>query len=100
MKVLDWDYSIEAQKDLDDIYEHSFEHFGYLQAELYINEIERIAIQLFQFNKEGKSRNDLQKNIRSIPQGKHTLFYKVEHSKLIIVRILHQSVDAPEKFKK
>lgn len=100
MKVLDWEYSIEAQKDLDDIYEHSFEHFGYLQAEFYINEIERIAIQLFHFNKKGKSRAELQKNIRSIPQGKHIIYYKIEGNLLIIARILYQSVDVPEKFKK
>ena len=48
---------------------------------------------LLQFPLSGRSRNDLQEGLRSLPAGKHIIFYREAEDNIEVVRVLHGSQD-------
>ena len=68
------------------------------QALVYFLDLESLFEQLVYFPYEGILRNDIKKNIRSIPIGSHIVFYFVLEESVQIVRILHQSQNLADYF--
>lgn len=46
----------------------------------------------------GRARDDLSPGCRSFPQGRHAIFYEVTELGIVIIGILHQSMDVQTHF--
>jgi toxin ParE1/3/4 len=90
----------EAVRDLEDIWSYTFEKWSVEQADRYyhliIDEIGFIASNPHL----GKSRDYIIKGYRSSNVKSHIVFYKMlNDDKVLIVRILHQSMDIESKIR-
>lgn len=87
-----------ADKDLEDIFDYTIEHFGFEQAEKYLLEIEKIFNDLYLHPKSGKTRNEIKKGLYSFPKDNHIIFYRISEKHIYVVRVLHGSRDIPNYF--
>lgn len=85
--------SLEADNDLDEIFDYTVEQFGIEQAIKYLSGFEQLFENLGNHPKSGRSRNEIRKGLRSISYISHTVFYRIMEDHLRIVRILHASRD-------
>ncbi|WP_312421486.1 type II toxin-antitoxin system RelE/ParE family toxin [Epilithonimonas sp.] len=87
-----------ADKDLEDIFNYTFNEFGFDQAEKYLLEIEEIFQNLILNPQIGKKRDEIKQGLYSFPKDNHIIFYRILVSHIRIVRVLHGSRDIPKYF--
>ncbi|MFC0344210.1 type II toxin-antitoxin system RelE/ParE family toxin [Epilithonimonas hispanica] len=87
-----------ADKDLEDIFDYTFDEFGYDQAEKYLLEIEEIFQNLIINPQIGKKRDEIKQGLYSFPKDNHIIFYRILDNHIRIVRVLHGSRDIPKYF--
>ncbi|MFL9835757.1 type II toxin-antitoxin system RelE/ParE family toxin [Chryseobacterium terrae] len=87
-----------ADKDLEDIFDYTFDEFGFDQAEKYLLEIEEIFQALIKNPELGKARNEIKQGLYSFPKDNHVIFYRILGDYIRIVRVLHGSRDTPKYF--
>ena len=85
--------SLEADKDLSDIYDYSIFKFGQAQAETYLTDLERTLNLLSQNTNIGETRTELSQGLKSFVFKSHTIFYEIEVDGIFVLRILHHSRD-------
>ena len=83
-----------ARADLRDIKRYTIETWGSDRARRYLEEIRRRIMLLRQRSRIGTLRNDLAVGLRSLPCGRHVIFYRHDADHIEIVRVLHASVDS------
>lgn len=91
-------FTEKAESDLAAIIDYTLETWGVTQAVTYIDGLEHLAATLAQTPELGMSREDLHKGMSVFPYARHLLFYRKERHGITIVRILHDSMDAPRHF--
>ena len=90
--------SVQAALDLDEIYEFTIMNFGLRQAQGYLNGLrERFAL-IAQQPMLGRSADQLAPNLRRYEFRSHVIFYLPQGENVLIVRILHENMDAPRHF--
>ena len=87
-----------ADKDLEDIFDYTFDEFGFDQAEKYLLEIEEIFQNLIANPQIGKKRDEIKQDLYSFPKDNHIIFYRILDNHIRIVRVLHGSRDIPKYF--
>lgn len=87
-----------ADKDLEDIFDYTFDEFGFNQAEKYLLEIEEIFQHLIVNPQIGKKRDEIKQGLYSFPKDNHIIFYRILDNHIRIVRVLHGSRDVPKYF--
>ena len=87
-----------ADKDLEDIFDYTFDEFGFDQAEKYLLEIEEIFQNLIINPQIGKKRDEIKQGLYSFPKDNHISFYRILDKHIRIVRVLHGSRDIPKYF--
>lgn len=85
--------SLEADRDLEDIFDYTAREFGSDQAVSYVNGFEEVFLGLAANPGRGRKRDEIRDGLRSFVKGSHTIFYRVLKSHFRIVRILHGSRD-------
>lgn len=90
--------SENADVDLEEIFDYTFEEFGFNQAEKYLLEIESVFYFLFKNPLSGKKRNEIKEGLYSFPKDNHVIFYRILHDHIRIIRVLHGSRDLPNSF--
>lgn len=88
----------KAERDLAAIIDYTLSTWGAAHAVKYIDGLEELATSLAQSPDLGKSYEELHKHLFVFPYEKHLLFYRKERYGIIIVRILHDSMDTPRHF--
>jgi toxin ParE1/3/4 len=88
-----------AKNDLKDIYHYGLQHWGQAQSESYLSMIKNQFWLLTQQPLMGTERPELLPNIRSLPIESHTLFYRVNHNGVEIIRVLHGRQDPQRHLK-
>lgn len=88
-----------AQRDYANIAEWTEENFGVRQADVYAelidNALDRLAADPFALPSRNRD-TDLGNGYRTIriaKQGRHILVYRIEAERVLIVRILHDSME-------
>lgn len=90
--------SKKAAADLDGIHEYSVEHFGTAQARSYLNRLhERFEI-LAQQPMLGRQSDHFAPKLRRYEYRSHVAFYVPEDGGVMIVRVLHKSMDVSRHF--
>ncbi len=87
-----------ARKDLELIWDYTLERWGIDQAERYLASLFSCFDDLTKNPKIGKPREDVMPGARSFPQGRHVIFYEIDHSGIEILGIVHQSEDIERHF--
>jgi toxin ParE1/3/4 len=86
---LSYELSAEADCDVENIYGFTANEYGTEQAIEYLNQLD-MAIEGLGANPElGKQRTEIREGLRSFPQERHVIFYRVLSEQIRIVRILH-----------
>jgi len=101
------EFTQQATKDIDEIIHHTTERFGRDQAVRYSALIGKSLQELSQSGPAhilAKERPELLHGIRSMQvqragkKARHILFFTEHEHKIVIVRILHESMDFGEHF--
>ncbi|MGR6981005.1 type II toxin-antitoxin system RelE/ParE family toxin [Testudinibacter sp. P27/CKL/0425] len=86
-------FSALSFKDLDKIYDYTYENFGIVQAESYVTELESTVKMLSEAPLIGK-RCSIGSKLMRFPHSQHTIFYRIRKNGIFVVRILHQQMEA------
>ena len=89
----DYVLSRKADGDVQAIAEFSLQTWGMEQAEEYILGLHATFQMLAEFPDLGRDAGDLRRGYRKIETASHVVFYRKTHSGVLIVRVLHQSMD-------
>lgn len=85
--------SPRAQKDLDDIWEYTVEHWNIRQAEIYLRQIQRAIETVAAEPKIARVCDDIRSGYWKYPVGSHVLFFRITDKGINVVRILHSRMD-------
>ena len=83
-----------AEADLANIYAYTVKHWSVHQADSDIITIQTAINGLVEGVKHGRSRSELGTTYLSCNVGSHLIFYR-ETKHILVVRILHASMDLP-----
>ena len=85
--------SSQAEQNLTDIWIYTAEEWNLAQADLYLDELVAGIEGLSTHPELGYSRDDIRAGYRSLNVSQHIVFYTVTEEQVLIVRVLHKSVD-------
>ena len=89
-----FDLTRSARADLKAIARFTQERWGVRQRNAYLKEIDQVFRELAKNPKMGRECDEIREGYRKFPHGGHVVFYKqVGSGDLLIVRILHGSMD-------
>ena len=88
----------EALSDLEEIWLYTFETWSLEQADRYYELIIKEIYFLSKKPKSGKNLNSLREGYYSTKVKSHFIFYKFSLTELEIIRVLHESMDIPNRF--
>ena len=92
-------FSEAAAQDLEEILAQSLVEFGMHQAEIYYASLTH-CLGLLGGNPEmGSAAEDIRPGYRRFPHKSHVIFYTFRTDNLLVVRILHQRMDAIRNIK-
>lgn len=87
--------SNEARTDIVEIGRHTQREWGVEQRRLYLFGLEQKFIQLSESPKLSAERPEFEPPVRIHHHKKHLIVYVVENSGILIIRVLHESMDIP-----
>ncbi|MEH6660818.1 MAG: type II toxin-antitoxin system RelE/ParE family toxin [Parasphingorhabdus sp.] len=90
--------SRRAASDLAEIADYTISEFGIEQARLYRDQFQACFQSLLANPQLGRSAEEVAPGLRRIRQQAHVVFYRVERGGLLIVRVLHHSMDFERQF--
>jgi toxin ParE1/3/4 len=90
--------SSQAATDIAGIYEYTIQTFGLAQARNYLAGLHDRFQMLAENPLYGRSATDLATNLRRLEYRSHVVFYVPKEPSILIVRVLHQSMDATTHF--
>lgn len=82
-----------AQVDIEEIFDFTYERWGFDQAEDYAHELRRAIERAATNPRIGRSCDEIRLGYRKLSVGSHTLYYRLVDDAIDIVRILHQRMD-------
>ncbi len=94
MKII---YRPAALTDLDEIYNSTVQTWGVAQAQQYLSNLRSAANRLIDHPHSG-FRYAAIDGVRSIPSGRHLIFYSLTASTITVIRVLHDRMDIQDKF--
>ncbi len=87
--------SVRAAGDIAGIADYTIERFGIDQARRYRDGLERCFETLAENPLLGRSAEELAPDLRRFEHQAHVVFYKPEDWGVLVVRVLHESMDVP-----
>lgn len=85
----------KAQGDLDEIGLYTLEEWGLEQALQYVDGLERACALLAENPNLGPLADQIEPGLRCHVHGSHVIFYEPSDPGILVLRILHASMDAP-----
>ncbi|MGM0423010.1 MAG: type II toxin-antitoxin system RelE/ParE family toxin [Pseudomonadota bacterium] len=87
--------SQKAVQDLYEIGQYTQEHWGKDQRIAYFDRMNRAFSRLAKTPERGRSAQHIRAGYHCYPVEKHIIFYQIKDDTILIIRILHQSMDLP-----
>jgi toxin ParE1/3/4 len=84
-----WILTIAAVADLDRVAAEGAVRFGFLQSEVYEQELVALLDTLAAHPHMARERQASQSLVRLMPCGSHNILYVVESEDVIVLRVLH-----------
>ena len=88
----------KAIDDLDSIYQYSAREFGVTRTEDYILAIEACFQQLADDPLISRTCDYIRSGLRLYHIGSHVVFFKITDYGIVVIRVLHQSMDYNRHF--
>lgn len=89
-----FDLTKAAHADLKSIARYTQEHWGPHQRNAYLKGMDQVFHSLAENPVMGKTCDHIREGYRKFPHGAHVIYYKqIEKEDLLIVRILHSTMD-------
>lgn len=85
--------STKTAVDLDGLYEYTIVTFGLDQARTYPSGLHKQFQTLAEHRIQGRSATELAPGLRRADYRSHVVFYMPNDDSVLIVRVLHQSMD-------
>lgn len=95
---MSYELSLEADRDLEAIFDYTVEEYGRDQAIDYVAQFDALFVQLQESPQMGRERREIRAGLRSVIQNRHIVFCRVLKDRVRIVRVLHGSRDLPAFF--
>lgn len=89
-----YELSTEAVQDIEDIFTESLAKFGIKQTENYVNDLQGCLALLGEHPAMGRTADDIRTGYRAFPHQSHVIYYLEKADRIIVVRVLHQHMDA------
>ena len=86
-----------AESDLTEIWVYTCEKWGGVQADKYLDQLEEGMKQLIHHPSLGANYTHVLTGYRRLQVEHHAVFYQVQESEVLIVRVLHEDMDAPQR---
>lgn len=83
-----------ALADLDAIWDYSVARWGEAQARTYLSALNARMQRLLDFPMMGAAQDWLHPGLRSVGRGSHNIYYLPGDNAVLIVRVLHERMDA------
>ena len=94
-----FDLTRSARADLKSIARHTQERWGVRQRNAYLKEVDQVFRALAKNPSMGRACDDIREGYRKFPHGSHVVYYRmVGEEELLIVRILHMTMDVDSGF--
>ena len=90
MKIL---LSVDAEKDIEEIYCYSVSNFGENQAELYYSGLTGHFAYIAGNPNTGSNFSFVKENVFRSNYESHAIYYRQGKSEILILRVLHQQMD-------
>jgi len=90
---MDLRLSPAAQSDISDIWEFTVERWGEDQAIRYTSRIRDTLLDLVAGRRSSRAADDIVPGYRTCIIGSHIAYFRIDADDLIVIRILHQSMD-------
>lgn len=87
----------KAESDLVGIWVYTCEEWGVDQADKYLDELEEGMKQLIHHPSLGTAYSHVLPGYRRLQIEHHAALYKVEEPEVLVVRVLHEDMDAPAR---
>ena len=87
-----------ASRDIEQLLERSVLDFGVNQTEIYFDSLKRCLALLAENAEMGLSADDIQIGYRRFPHQSHVIFYREQEVDILIIRVLHKSMDIENQF--
>jgi toxin ParE1/3/4 len=87
------EFTPEADEDLRLLLADSFANWGEVQQAAYAERLSIAMGQILSHPHLGRSRDDLQPELRSLLAGHHLIYYLVDERTITVIRILHAKMD-------
>ena len=85
-----------ALQDVDNIADYTLSQWGSRQMKSYLAQIDAMFLKLSENPELGRKHAFRDGGMRSVLAGRHTIYFLVGGEEVEIVRVLHQSQDAPK----
>lgn len=85
-------FSPAAISDLNDIWDYTAEEWGPDQADRYTDDIQDMCSSLARSERRGRTV-DVRDSYFKYAVGRHFVFFRMSGAGIVVVRILHQSMD-------
>ncbi len=86
-----------AESDLTGIWLYTCEEWGIDQADKYLDQLEAGMQQLLNHPSLGANYAHVFPGYRRLQVEHHAVFYKILEPEVLIVRVLHEDMDAPQR---
>lgn len=86
-----------AESDLIDIWIYTHEQWGAGQADKYLDQLDRGMQQLIEFPALGMDYSYVLPDCLCLFVAHHAVFYQVFEPEVRIIRVLHKSMDVPQR---
>ncbi|WP_370185291.1 type II toxin-antitoxin system RelE/ParE family toxin [Alloalcanivorax sp.] len=87
----------KAESDLIGIWMYTCEEWGADQADTYLDRLAAGMEQLINYPSLGTDYTHVLPGYRRLQVEHHTVFYQVLEPEVLVVRVLHEDMDAPER---
>lgn len=88
-----YEFTDQAERDLEAIMDYTLERWGQAQAEDYLDGLEKLAQYLAESPGIGMDRNTMIEGLISFPYTSHILYYIKQPHGITIIRVLHKRMD-------
>ena len=85
--------TLDAEKDLAEIYRYSYTQFGMSQADAYFDALEKHFTAMTRHPDMGTDFSSIRPNVRRSLCQSHAVYYCKKEQHILILRVLHQSRD-------
>jgi len=82
-----------AQNDLEEIWFYTYEEWGLVQADSYLQSLITRFDCLAKSPYSGRKRDDIKTDYYCFPEGTHLIFYTIHENTIDIIGIPHQRMD-------